>query len=271
MILAQITDLHIKPPGQLAYRAVDTARCLAEAVAALNRLEPRPDAVLATGDLVDAGLPEEYALLRALLAPLAMPVYLLPGNHDERGAMRAAFRDHRHLGTDGPIRYVVEDHAVRLVLLDSLVPGDGAGRLGDEQLAWLDATLGAEPARPTIVALHHPPFATMIRHMDAIGLADAAELARVVRRHDHVECVLSGHIHRPIQRRWAGTIASTAPSTAHQLLLDLAPGGPPAFRLEPPGYQLHAYAPDGGLVSHTALLGDWPGPFPFFEDGALIG
>lgn len=270
MILAQLTDMHIKPPGQIAYRQVDTATCLAAAIDALGRLARPPDAVLFTGDLVDGGLPEEYALLRRLLSPLAMPLYLLPGNHDDRAALRAAFPDHAHLGGDGPIRYVVEQHAVRLIILDSVIPGSGGGRLGPEQIAWLDAMLSAAPHRPTMVALHHPPFRTMIGHMDEIGLADAAALEEVVRRHPQIERILSGHLHRPIHMRWAGTIASTAPSTAHQLLLDLGGSAPPGFRLEPPGYQLHVQVPGSGIVSHTALVGDWPGPFPFFEDGALI-
>ena len=82
MLLAQISDLHIKRPGALAYRRVDTAAYLSRCVAALNALEPRPDAVIVTGDLVDQGEPEQYEHLKALLAPLAIPYYLLVGNHD---------------------------------------------------------------------------------------------------------------------------------------------------------------------------------------------
>lgn len=270
MLLAQITDLHIKPRGRLAYRKVDTAQCLETAVQALLALPQAPDAILVTGDLVDAGRPEEYGLLREILSPIRLPLFLMPGNHDARAPLRAAFPEHRYLGSDGHIHYAVEEFPLRLLALDSLVDGQGGGRLGAAQLDWLDRRLAEQPDRPTLVAVHHPPFATGIGHMDRIGLADAADLAEVIRRHGQVERVLSGHLHRAIQTRFAGTLASTAPSTAHSVALDIRPDAPSAFSLEPPGYQLHWYEPATGLISHTAAIGDWPGPFPFFENGVLI-
>jgi 3',5'-cyclic AMP phosphodiesterase CpdA len=271
MILAQLTDLHITPRGNRAYRVVDTEACLRAAVAAVAALNPAPDAILITGDLTDAGLPEEYELLREILAPLRPPLFVLPGNHDDRAALRAGFADHDLPGSGAdPIHYTVEAFPVRLVILDSVIPGSGGGRLGPDQIAWLDRSLADQPDRPTVVAFHHPPFLTGIRHMDQIGLADADSLATVIRRHPQVERVLGGHIHRPIQTRWAGTLASVAPSTAHQVALDLRPDGEPAFHLEPAGYQLHLWTAATGLVSHTATVGTWPGPFPFFKEGRLI-
>src|ERR1700759_5581626 len=97
MLLAQISDLHIKRPGSLAYRRVDTGAALARCIAALNALNPRPDAVVMTGDLVDQGDPEQYAHLQTLLAPLQIPYYLLVGNHDARSALREAFSDRPEL------------------------------------------------------------------------------------------------------------------------------------------------------------------------------
>jgi 3',5'-cyclic AMP phosphodiesterase CpdA len=270
MLLAQLTDLHIKPRGRLAYDQVDTATALATVVAHLGRLNPAPDAVIATGDLVDAGQADEYEFLRELLAPLTQPVFLLPGNHDLRGPLRAVFHDHRYLGTDGPIRYTVETLPVRLVVLDSVVEYQPHGVVDPLQLDWLDRQLEAAPGRPTIVALHHPPFKTGLAFMDRIRLSNGPDLAAVIRRHPQVERVLCGHLHRPIQTRWAGTLASTGPSTAHQLSLALNPDTPPAFRLEPLGYQLHLYTPEDGLVSHTVSVGDWPGPYPFFAANELI-
>ena len=270
MLLAQITDLHIKPRGRLAYRKVDTAQCLETAVEALLAVSPAPDLVLVTGDLVDAGRPEEYGLLREILSRVRLPLFLMPGNHDARGALRAGFPDHRYLGTDGHIQYAIEEFPLRILALDSLVDEQGGGRLGAAQLDWLDRRLAEQPGRPTVVAVHHPPFTTGIGHMDKIGLEDAAGLAAVIGRHRQVERVLSGHLHRAIQTRFAGTLASTAPSTAHSVALDLRPDAPSAFSLEPPGYQLHWYEPAAGLISHTIMIGDWPGPFPFFENGVLI-
>jgi len=271
MLIAQITDTHIKPRGRLAYRRVDTAAYLADAVAHLNAQDPAPDVVLATGDMVDAGTAEEYGLLGEILAPLKAPVFLIPGNHDARGAMAAGFPRHRYLPRDGLLNYAIEDFPVRLVALDTLVEGESGGTLERAHFAWLDRTLGDRPGAPTIVFMHHPPFRTGIAHMDRIGLRGAAELEAIVARHPQVERVLCGHLHRPIQVRFGGTIASTAPSTAHQVALDLSPDGPSAFVMEPPGYQLHRWSDATGLVSHTAVIGSYAGPYPFHEEsGGLI-
>ncbi len=271
MLVAQITDMHIKPPGRLAYRLVDTAAFLERAVRHLNALSPRPDVVLATGDLVDAGTAAEYGLLREILTPLAIPLLPIPGNHDERGALLAGFANHPHLRQmDGFICYTVEDWPVRLVALDSVIPGEPGGEVCARRRDWLDRALGAQPHRPTLVFVHHPPFATGVGHMDAMGLREPNKLAEIVRRHPQVERVLCGHLHRNIQSRWAGTIASTAPSTAHQVTLDLRPGAGSSFTMEPPGYHLHLATPGAGVVTHTAVIGDFPGPFPFFDGGKLI-
>ncbi|TWS97571.1 phosphodiesterase [Reyranella sp. CPCC 100927] len=263
MLIAQISDTHIKPDGQIAYRRVDTADFLAKAVAHLNALHPRPDLVLVTGDLVDAGAPIEYARLKALLAPLAMPFYLIVGNHDARDALRAAFTEHRYLPADGFVQYVIEGHPVRLIGLDTLVPGEGHGEMCATRLDWLEARL-AESDRPTILFMHHPPFECGMAYMDGERLRDGADrLATIVQRHPNIERVLCGHVHRSIQVRWAGTIAATAPSTAHQLTLDLDPAAPLTFKMDPPGALLHAWRPGSGLVSHISFIGDYDGPHRF--------
>ena len=265
MLVCQISDMHVRLPGQLSYGVVDCARMLRAAVAEILRLPQRPDVVVATGDLVHAGNAAEYANLREILAPLPMPVYVIPGNHDDREALRAAFPDHAYLGQSaGFVQYAIEDWPLRIVALDTVIPGSDAGTLCAERLAWLEAALAREPRKPTLVIMHHPPFDTLIDHMDAIGLAEADRLAAVIRKHPQVERVLCGHLHRPIQVRFAGTLASTCPSTAHQLGLDLAPRARSFFRMEPPALQLHAWR-GGAVVSHTLPIGDFSGPHRFRE------
>ena len=111
--------------------------------------------------------------------------------------------------------------------------------------------------------MHHPPFATLIGHMDGMGLEDPAALEDVIDRNPQVERVLCGHLHRPIQARFGGTIASTCPSPAHQVALDLTAEAPARFKMEPPAFQLHAWRADTGVVTHTAYIGEFPGPYPF--------
>ena len=256
MLIAQITDLHYRIDGVHLFGAVDAHGALENAVEHLKSLTPRPDAVLVTGDLVNDGGDEDYAALADLLRRLPMPVYPIPGNHDRRELMRRHLSFTGVLPAGGPLRYVVEDHPVRLVGLDTLVEGQEGGRIGDEQLGWLDETLAAAPDRPTLVFLHHPPFRTGIGFMDAIMLEDGKALADVVARHGQIEVVTCGHVHRAIQTRFAGTIAMIAPGIAHQVTLDIAESGPPAWIAEPPACLLHMWRPGGGIVSHVSYIGD---------------
>jgi hypothetical protein len=270
-LLAQVTDMHIKAGGKLSYRVVDTEASLARCIAHLMRLPQGPDAVLFTGDLVDFGLPEEYDNLARLLSPLTMPFFLMPGNHDDPEVMRAKFPAHAYLRQRaGKLDYAIDELALRIVALDSTVPKKPHGGLTAEQLAWLDATLGAAPAKPTVVALHHPPFWTGIGHMDVQLLKDPAPLEAIISRHPQVERVMCGHLHRDIARRFGGTIAATCPSPSHQVALDLADDAASRFVMEPPGFQLHLWREGVGLVSHTAAIGEFAGPYPFYEGGKLI-
>lgn len=270
MLLAQISDFHVKSGVGAPECVIDTSACLVAAVAALNALEPAPDLVVATGDLVDVPSEAEYAHLRALMAPLRVPFLLLPGNHDAADALRAIFPDHAYLPRQGPLCYVIDDYPVRVVALDTTISGKPGGALGSARLEWLDDRLADAPARPTVVLMHHPPFATGIAAMDQMGLADAAAFAGVAARHAQIERILCGHVHRAIEAAVGGRLAMSAPSTAHQVALDLRPEGTFAFTLEPPGFRLHLWR-DGRMTSHTRDVGGFPPPFPFAEAGRRIG
>lgn len=254
MLLAQITDLHVTTEGSpfdLRYR---TGAQLARAVEHLCRLDPRPDAVLVTGDLVNEGSPSEYARLAQLLEPLPMPWYAVPGNHDDREHLRAAFGDRGYFPTTGALSYEVEFGPLRVIALDTNVPGAPGGRLGEAQLRWLDARLSEGRDRQTLLLMHHPPFATGIEGMDQMGLEDGEALAQVVSRHPQIERILCGHLHRPIVKRFAGTVASTCPSTGPQVALDLRPGVGVAMLPEPTACQLHLWRDGLGLVTHTSYV-----------------
>ena len=215
-----------------------------------------------TGDLTECGLPAEYAVLTELLRLLPMPVFVIPGNHDRRENLRAALP---LPGNTDFVQYAIQGFPLRLVMLDTIVPGAGHGELGPDRLAFLNQALAAEPRKPTIVAMHHPPFRCGIAHMDAINLRDTPAFTDVIARHPQVQRIICGHHHRPITAPLAHTVASIAPSVAHQVELSLRTTAPAEFRMEPPGYQLHLVI-DGAIVSHTGVFGDWPGPYPFVTD-----
>ncbi len=255
MLIAQISDMHVNRPGGKGVAGVDTAANLARVVAHIAGLSPRPDRVLATGDLVAGRGRGEYAVLRALLAPLPMPVYLIPGNHDDRAALRATFPDHDYLPRDGEfLHYTIEatgGRPVRLIGLDTIEPGAVGGRLCEARLGWLAARLAERPERPTVIFMHHPPFDTGIPGMDKWPFPGRDALAEIVAANPQVERVLCGHIHRPVQVRWAGTLAGICPSTAVAAGLILDPEAPFAWSHEGPAYQLHLWRPGTGLISHT--------------------
>lgn len=257
MVLCQISDPHIVPEGRLAYGRIDTPGMLDRCVRKIISLPRMPEAVVVTGDLTDHAAPDEYGLLAELLRPLPMPVYLAAGNHDDRQVLQQSFPMDRHLrGDDGFVQYVVDEFEVRLVVLDTMVPRSPGGELCPRRLEWLDRALAAS-GRPTVIAQHHPPFVTGMTVMDRMSLANPWEEAAVVSRYGHVERVISGHYHRTIQARFAGTIASVCPSTAHQLLLDLVPETDIRFTFEPSGFQLH-YWNGSELVTHLQTVEDFP-------------
>ncbi|MEJ7929371.1 phosphodiesterase [Ramlibacter sp. AN1015] len=271
-MLVQLTDLHIREPGRLAYGRIDTAPYLRTAVQSVLRLRQRPEAVVITGDLTDFGRAAEYAHLAELLEPLQMPVYLLPGNHDDRDQMRRSFPHHAWLGPEGSfLQYSVQVGSLRLIALDTCEPGASHGTLDAQRLQWLEQELQARKDEPVVIAMHHPPFQTLIGHMDDIGLLQgAAQLEALVARHPNVERVICGHLHRAIDVRFGGTIACTTPSPAHQVALDLDPQAASRWMLEPPGFRVLAQDDGGRVVTHLAASGDFAGPYPFHDGGQLI-
>jgi 3',5'-cyclic AMP phosphodiesterase CpdA len=273
LLIAQISDLHVKRPGVLAYRKVDTAAALARCVAALNRFVPRPDLVVVSGDLVDTPAAEEYEHLTRLLAPLEIPFAAIPGNHDDRALLRRALPQ-AGAPAHGPLNLVRRVGPLDAVLVDSTVPKAPHGELGAPTLDWLAAVLAAAPERPALLFMHHPPFATGIGHMDVQNLRDAEALADLLRRAPRVRLVAAGHVHRAVLTTFAGVPTTICPAPNHAVALDLDARWPPSLTVEPPAFHLHAWFADGDfgrVVTHHVPIGDFAGPYPFFDrDGRLL-
>lgn len=253
-VIVQLSDPHIVAPGHLLYGQIDTAALLAAAVARVNSLPFAVEAVVVSGDLVNAGRGEEYAHLAALLAPLRAPWYLMPGNHDAREPLREAFPGQPW--TPGPLCCArIPAAAGVLLLLDTVVPGEEGGEVAAAQLAWLDAHCPGD--RPAFLFLHHPPFATGIAGMDAIACAGGARLAAWLDAHPQVVALACGHVHRPVFTCFAGRPACIAPSVAHQIALELD-GAPDAlaWSLEPPGFLVHRWCPGAPPVTHVVAVED---------------
>lgn len=256
MIIAQITDLHVVASNTLCQGQVDTNALLEKVVAHINQLEPVPDCVIATGDLTDHGTVEEYAVLRNVLRPLLPPLFVIPGNHDQRENLLSAFIEHAYLPPSGApfIQYAIDDYPVRLIGLDTVTPGKPEGLFCAERLAWLENTLNADRHKPTLIFMHHPPFRTGLRKMDAYGLYGGREMEAIVSKYPQVKRVTCGHVHRPIQLIWGGTLACSAPSTCHQIQLNLMETGMSDYIMEPPAVLLHRLDPHYGLTTHLSFI-----------------
>jgi len=250
MLIAQISDTHILAPESEHPAAGRRADNLRRCVADINR--QRPDAVIFTGDTVQHGHPDEYAQLRALLAPLEAPLYVIPGNRDDNGALRAAFGEQAYLPKNGGfLHYTIEDHALRLVAIDSTAPGERKGVFCQARQAWLDAVLGSAAERPTLLFIHHPPFDIDDHYIGGYRRPEEAQaLAAVVGRHPQVARLTCGHVHCPTERPWAGTVATTMPSVA----VDVRKGVDETEAREQPIYLLHRLSDEGSLVSQARRI-----------------
>ena len=238
MIVAHVSDLHIKRRGQVLTHMPHVAGPLRRTLRAIESIDDDVTCIIATGDLTDCGSPEAYAKLREILAETQVPVYLLPGNHDRREALRRIFHDHAYLHESGQaILYTVESDLMRIVALDSSEPPMRGGYVDTFRLVWLDQTLSARPHTPTIVAMHHPPFRTGVGAFDSQEFTGRAALSDVIRKHRQIRRIICGHIHQMMCTPWSGTIAVSAPSTAPTL--SMRSRGAPKW--EPGGFLLHRY------------------------------
>jgi 3',5'-cyclic AMP phosphodiesterase CpdA len=208
-LLAQISDLHLGEPPR---GGTDPKGCLRAVVAALKRMPDTPDAILVSGDLAEHATPKQYRLAAKVIGKLGVPIHVLPGNHDDRATMREV------LGApgegDAPLDYAVDLGPLRLVVVDSTLPGGDRGGFDPGQLERLDAVLGASP-KPAIVAMHHPPLTTTMVDWDGVNLPaeERRALAAVIARHPQVKAIVGGHLHRVTTSSLAGRPVLAAPST----------------------------------------------------------
>jgi len=244
-LLVQLSDPHIGA----TWADGDPVAGLRAAVESVRLLPDAPDAVLMSGDLADNAADAEYEFVHELLGQLGAPAYVLPGNHDDRDALRRHFDLPGAVGT--PVQYVVELGPLRLVVLDSTRPGEDRGELDVDRLSWLDAELRGAPDRVTLIALHHPPVSTGIAAWDELGLpaTDRRALGAVLDRHPQVRRVVAGHMHRTMTAELAGRAVLVVPSTYIQTRLNFNPQEIETVA-EPPGFAVHALL-DGELASHV--------------------
>ncbi|NUT52106.1 MAG: phosphodiesterase [Saccharothrix sp.] len=257
MLIAHLSDPHLRTDALAAEPAASLRRALGRVLG----LDPRPDCVVITGDLTEHGRVDAYEQLRELIETFPLPLHLTTGNHDNPAALVEVFGGTPFLGGGASARYTVAHPGFTVVALDSWQPHGPAGRLGDEQLAWLDDVLAERPDVPAFVCLHHPPVVVGIPYLDGMRLEDGPALGAVLEGHRNVARVLAGHVHRAISVPFAGTAVSVAPSTYRQMSLTLRADREVGALAEPTGFLLHV-ATESGFATHTVAVS---------HAGAVIG
>ena len=265
MLIAHLSDPHLRPKGQLYQGLVDSNAMFDLAIDTLMALRPEPDIVIIGGDLVDEGSEDEYETVRIALKRLRQPVYAIPGNHDDRDRFRRCFQRPGITESAGPLHFDTgAQWPVRVIGLDVTRPGAHHGEIDDDALGWLAHRLADHVERPTILLMHQPPADSGIPFIDAHKCFGAQRLADLLAQHGTVQRVLCGHIHRFMQARFAGSLLMTAPSTATSIALHLTPDAEPASYIEPPAFLLHHWQPGQEMLTHWVPVGRFPGPLPFF-------
>lgn len=242
--LIQITDPHIGPARDYRLAGVETLDTLREVLAEIGASETPPELICATGDIAADGSAEAYRLFTQQMQFLELPYQWLPGNHDDKQVIREGV-------TATPYWPLLELGPWRLLSLDTAVPGEVGGRLAAEELEFLAAQLAREPEAPTLIFMHHPPIAVGCAWLDAQRVANAADLEAILRRHDNVRALFTGHVHQQFHCRWAGTQVYTTPATCFQFRPNSADF---ALGDQPPGYrwiELHA---EGRLATGCVFL-----------------
>ncbi|MEB3359126.1 MAG: 3',5'-cyclic-AMP phosphodiesterase [Synechococcales bacterium] len=212
-LIAQITDTHLFADPRQTSKGIPTNESFATVLAHLRQMPRLPDVLLLTGDLSQDETPESYRLLWEAIAPLQIPTYWIPGNHD----------DPRWMGEilDRPpfsLEKRVKIGNWTLLLLDSQVLGAVHGFLSDASLEWLDQQLQVTDTRPALIALHHPPLSVGSAWMDGISLENQAAFQEILHRHPGVRAVICGHIHQELDEVRQGIRYLATPSTCVQFV-----------------------------------------------------
>ncbi len=261
MKFIHLTDTHVVPRGELLYGR-DPRAALDAAVADINRCHADAELVVVTGDLTHWGEPEAFENLAEALTPLAPPLKLMIGNHDDRRSFLDTFPD-QACDEAGFVQSVLETSAGIFVFLDTVLPGTHAGHYCPVRCAWLERTL-AERAGDLFLFMHHPPFDTGIPGTDLIGLQEKEAFRAVVEPHwDRIRHLFFGHVHRPIAGSWLGIPVSTLRAMNHQVWFDLE-AREIQGSFEPPAYCVVLIDPDALIVHYHDFL-DASAKFPLHD------
>lgn len=257
MLIAHISDFHVfaKAPETSIVRA-DAADAARKVIADIAAFTPKIEAIMFTGDLTDGGSSEDYALLADILAPIDVPIFVVPGNHDKREGLRTAFKEKLPLESGPFLNYEAHFKDIRVLALDTLLDGQTEGALDPTQLAWFEKKLAEPTTGLTLVLMHHPAFPSMIAPLDQMALQDGREaFSELIKAYQGPLRILAGHIHRPFQTIWNNVFCAVSggPAFQHALALDPAAAEPTTLS-EPYAYFIHRITDANSVSIHTRYV-----------------
>lgn len=260
MLIAQITDTHIVEKNEhwLSEPLTKTSERLARVVSCINEMKPKPDVVLLTGDASDTGTPASYLHLKELLEPLKVPFFVIPGNHDSREEMRNAFANRPYMPSEGFIHYTIDDYPIRLIGLDTHVPGEDFGRLCEKRLDWLNQVISRKDEKPTLIFMHHPPAKTGNKIFDSINCLTDPRFESLIISQKHLLAIVTGHYHHLCVTSYGSKSCFIAPSVApvHYFANPEQDDKVTALELEDPAITLHKWHGGNVMTSHVMRLKD---------------
>jgi 3',5'-cyclic AMP phosphodiesterase CpdA len=257
MLIAQVSDSHVEAPGTIVHGAYDPHAAFVRALDKVAAVEPRVDFLLHTGDVTHHGDASIHRNVRAELERTRIPYVVMAGNHDENETLRNAFADKPWMPTSGFLHYVIDVSPVRIICLDTTLPGKIEGAMCAERMDWLAARLAEMPSAPTMIAMHHPAFRIGRATSDARPFGNAQAFAALIARYPSVSLITAGHVHCTLQARIGNAVALAVPSTVYDFAMDRRPGAPLSVINEPPGYYLHDWTEANGFTSQCVLIGDY--------------
>jgi len=249
MIIAQISDTHISLSSQSSsQQLLDFETVIFD----INSLDPQPDLIIHSGDIVQNGLMEEYAEATRILSKAKAPVYVMAGNKDDRRNIKKSFGEENYLSVNSEfIEYEINDFSIKVIILDTLNKNSNKGHFCDLRRKNLVKMINSETVKPIVVLMHHPPceinVGPDIFHFD--NLNAMADLCQTLQRSDRVISIFCGHVHRST----TGQIANIPVTVATAVATQIRWGNYPAHLAKIPIYNLHRYHQDWGFITETRI------------------
>lgn len=207
----QVSDTHLFADKNKILLGVPTQKSFEAVLDLMKSVAGKIDFIIHSGDISQDYSEPAYHRLAEMLEPFNVPIYCIPGNHDEPKIMAEVY----------PYRLISNDKHIitknwQIILLDSHKPGAVEGYLSQNELKYLQHCLHTHPEHHAMVMFHHQPVPVGSRWLDNLGLSNVNELWEIVSLFPKLKTILFGHVHQEYEQVMNGIHCYSAPSTCFQ-------------------------------------------------------